>query len=186
MSGERIRVGARLSATVQSGPGAHPAFYAMGTGSLTGVERPGRGVDHPHPTSAEVIETVQLYLYSSSGPSWPVLGWYLVFLTFTFTTFCPVSCQSSNLAPKSHTTQFGRPQNHKMQWQSYRRHTTQFQFNLSSLSSAHFGLLQLCKFFRNNCSFLQLSVFVGRMLDVFRETLCTGQHKTKKANCIDV
>ena len=28
---------------------AHPAFYTMGTGSLPGVKRPGRSVDHvPH------------------------------------------------------------------------------------------------------------------------------------------
>ena len=39
----------------------------------------GRGValtTHP-PSSAEVKERVELYLYSTSGPSWPVLGWTL-------------------------------------------------------------------------------------------------------------
>ena len=30
-----------------TGPGAHHASYTMGTGSFKGVERPGRGVDHP-------------------------------------------------------------------------------------------------------------------------------------------
>jgi hypothetical protein len=35
--------GARISATVQTGPGAHPASSAMGTGSFPGV-RSGRGV----------------------------------------------------------------------------------------------------------------------------------------------
>jgi hypothetical protein len=30
-----------------NGPWAHPASYTMGTGSLPGVKRPGRGVDHP-------------------------------------------------------------------------------------------------------------------------------------------
>jgi len=45
----------------------------MGTGSFPGVKRPGRGVDHPPPSSAEVKERVELYLYSPSGPSWPVL-----------------------------------------------------------------------------------------------------------------
>jgi len=39
--------GARFSAPVQTGPGAHPASCAIGTGSLLGVKRPGRGVDHP-------------------------------------------------------------------------------------------------------------------------------------------
>jgi hypothetical protein len=67
--------GARLSAPVQTGPGAYPASCTMGTGSFPGVKRPGRGVDHPLPYSAEVKETVELYLvYSSSGTSWPVLG----------------------------------------------------------------------------------------------------------------
>jgi hypothetical protein len=34
-SGDRIPVGARFSAPVQTGPGAYPASYAMGTGSLS-------------------------------------------------------------------------------------------------------------------------------------------------------
>jgi len=55
-------------------PGAHPASYTMGTGCLPGVKRPGRGGDHPPPSSAEVKERVELYLYSPFGPSWPVLG----------------------------------------------------------------------------------------------------------------
>jgi len=61
-------------APVQSGPGAHPAFCTVGTGSFPGVKRLGRGVDHPPPSSAEVKERVELYLYSPYGPQWPVLG----------------------------------------------------------------------------------------------------------------
>jgi len=56
---------ARFSAPVQTGPGAHPATYTMGTGSLLGVKWPGRGVDHPPPSSAEVKERVELYIYST-------------------------------------------------------------------------------------------------------------------------
>jgi hypothetical protein len=41
---------------------------------VSGVKRPGRGVDHPPPSSAEVKEIVELYLHSPSGPSWPDLG----------------------------------------------------------------------------------------------------------------
>ena len=67
----------RFSAPVQTGPGAHPASYTMGTGTFPGVKRPGRGYDHPLPSSAEVQKRVELYLYSPSGPSWPVLGWTL-------------------------------------------------------------------------------------------------------------
>jgi hypothetical protein len=73
-SGDRIPVEAKFSAPVQTGPGAHPASYTMGTGSFPGEKRPGRGVDHPPPSSTEVKERVELYLYSPSGPSWPVLG----------------------------------------------------------------------------------------------------------------
>jgi hypothetical protein len=35
-SGDRIPVGTRFSASVQTGSGAHPASYTMGTGSLPG------------------------------------------------------------------------------------------------------------------------------------------------------
>jgi hypothetical protein len=62
-------VGARFSAPVQTGSEAYPASYTMGTVSFSGVKRPGRGVDHPPPSSADVKETVDLYLYSLSGPS---------------------------------------------------------------------------------------------------------------------
>jgi hypothetical protein len=48
--GIESRWGARFSAPVQTGPGAHPASCTMGTG----LKRPGRGVDHPPPSSAEV------------------------------------------------------------------------------------------------------------------------------------
>ena len=39
----------------------------MGTGSFPGVKRPGRGVDSLLPSSAEVIESVELYLYPPLG-----------------------------------------------------------------------------------------------------------------------
>jgi len=45
--GVRIPVGEIFSAPVQTGLGAHPASYTVRTGSLSGVKRPGRGVDHP-------------------------------------------------------------------------------------------------------------------------------------------
>ena len=63
-------MGARLSAPVQTGPGAHPASYTMGTGTFPKVKCV---VDHP-PFSAEVEGRVELYVYSPSVPSWPVLG----------------------------------------------------------------------------------------------------------------
>ena len=59
-SGDLIPVGARFSAPVQTGPGAHLTSYTMGTRSFPGVKQPGRGVDHPPPSSAEVEGRVQL------------------------------------------------------------------------------------------------------------------------------
>ena len=73
-SEDRISVGARFSAPAQTGPGAYPTACTMGTGSFPGAKRPGRGSDYPTPSSAEVTERVELYLYSPSGPSWPVKG----------------------------------------------------------------------------------------------------------------
>ena len=55
-------------------PGTHAALCTMGTGYFPGVKRPGRGVDHPPPSRAEVKERVELYFYSPSGMSWPILG----------------------------------------------------------------------------------------------------------------
>ena len=61
--GIESRWGARFSAPVQTGPGAHPASCTMGTGSLPGVKS-GRGMtltSHGH-------ERVELYPYSPYGP----------------------------------------------------------------------------------------------------------------------
>ena len=74
-SGDRIPVGTRFSTPVQTDPGPHPASHKMDTGSFPGVKRAGRGVDHQPPSSTEVKERVELYLYSPSRPSLPVLGW---------------------------------------------------------------------------------------------------------------
>jgi len=72
--GIESRWGTRFSPPVQTGPGAHPPSYTIGTGSFPGVKRPGRGFDRPPSSSAEVKERVEPYLYYPSGPSWPVLG----------------------------------------------------------------------------------------------------------------
>jgi hypothetical protein len=57
-SGDRIPVGTRFSAPVQTGRGAHQALYTMGTVSFPGVKRPGRGVNHPPPSNTELKERV--------------------------------------------------------------------------------------------------------------------------------
>jgi hypothetical protein len=61
----------------------HPSRPALGPtqpliqwvkGLVQLVKRPGSGVDHPPPSTVEIKERVELYLYSSAGPSWPVVG----------------------------------------------------------------------------------------------------------------
>jgi hypothetical protein len=67
-------VEAKFSAPVKTGPVAHPASCTRGTESFPGVKLPGRGLDHPPPSIAEIKERVHLYIASPSGASWPVLG----------------------------------------------------------------------------------------------------------------
>ena len=55
-SGNRISVGARFFAHIQTGPGALPASCTKGTVSFPGVKRPGRVVKHPPPSNADVKE----------------------------------------------------------------------------------------------------------------------------------
>jgi hypothetical protein len=73
-------MGARFSTFVRTGPGAYPASCAKDTGSFPGIEWPGRVRNHSPPSSGEVKERVELYLYSQSGSSWPVLGESLLFV----------------------------------------------------------------------------------------------------------
>jgi hypothetical protein len=74
--------GARSYAPVQTGPGAHPA---SGTGSFSGVKWPGRGVDHPPASSADVGGRVDLYIFSPRA----FVACSAVKFTFTFTEFHP-------------------------------------------------------------------------------------------------
>jgi len=59
----------------------HPVSYVMATSTFPGLKQPRRGVDHPLSSSAKVKDRVELFLYSSPGSSWPVLG--QTFFTFT-------------------------------------------------------------------------------------------------------
>ena len=59
---------------LQTDPGAHPASYTVDTRSFGGLKWPECGIDHPSPSSVEVKERVELYLYFPSGPWWPFLG----------------------------------------------------------------------------------------------------------------
>jgi hypothetical protein len=49
--------------------GPFSLLYKGNLVSCPGVKRPGRGVNHPLPSSVEVKERVELYLYSRTGSS---------------------------------------------------------------------------------------------------------------------
>jgi len=51
----------RISELVQTGSEAQPASCTMRTVSFSEVKRPGCGVDHPPPSSADVKGRVELY-----------------------------------------------------------------------------------------------------------------------------
>jgi hypothetical protein len=70
--------GVRFSAPVQTGTPSLLYRVFPGGKAAGAWRRP------TTPSSAEVKESVELYLYSPSGPSCPVLGWTLP-LPFTFT-----------------------------------------------------------------------------------------------------
>ena len=74
-SRDRIPVGGEIFRTCPDRPRGPSSFLCNGYRVFTGgKERPGRDVDHPPPSSAEVKERVKLYIYSPSRSSWPVLG----------------------------------------------------------------------------------------------------------------
>jgi hypothetical protein len=74
-----IPVGARFSAPVQTGPGAYPTSYAMGTGSSPELERPLCGVNHPPPSSA----TLKNEYGHTSTPIWNFVAFSRVNFTIT-------------------------------------------------------------------------------------------------------
>jgi len=77
-----ILVWVRSSAPIQTSPWAHSASNIMGTVSFPEVKQLGHGVNHQLSSSTKVKERAELYVYSPSGPSWPVLRWN--FCTFYF------------------------------------------------------------------------------------------------------
>jgi hypothetical protein len=53
---------------VETGSGAHPASYPMGTGALSPVVKwPGHEADHSPPTSTEVKK---MWVYTSTPMAW--------------------------------------------------------------------------------------------------------------------
>ena len=73
-------------------PWGPPVLY-NGYQDIPGVKRTGRGVNHPTPSTAEVKERVQLYIYCPSGPSWQVVGRTS---PFTFVTYVVLNNSTAN------------------------------------------------------------------------------------------
>jgi hypothetical protein len=61
---------------VQTGSGAHPASCPVNIWGPfpRGKARPGRDVDHSPPSSAEVVNEYELYIFSPQAPPWHVAG----------------------------------------------------------------------------------------------------------------
>ena len=91
-SRDRIPVGARFSAPIQTSPGAYPASYTMGSLSFLGVKRPGRGLNNPPHLSPSLKKEQS---YTSTPPMG--LGSLLQGETyhFTFAVKCDLCIASS-------------------------------------------------------------------------------------------
>jgi len=62
-------------------------FYVCRPGWHSGYSQPSWGIYHPPLSSAEVKESVELYLYSFRRPSMPVIGWNLFFTFLSYYFF---------------------------------------------------------------------------------------------------
>jgi hypothetical protein len=84
----RNLIGAKFSAPVQTGPGAHPASYIPFTGSFPAASRPGSGVDHlPH--LAPRLKKVHIYISTPPVvPSRHIIECTLPLILKTRITFC--------------------------------------------------------------------------------------------------
>ena len=71
---DRIPIGARLFVRVQTGPGAHSVSLECVPSLFPWSEKCGAWFKYSPLSSAEVEERVELYIYSTSGNSWTVLG----------------------------------------------------------------------------------------------------------------
>ena len=65
-SGDQIPVWANFFVLVQTGPGAHPAYYAMGTRYFPVAKRPVRDVNHSPSSSAARLK--EEYSYTPTPP----------------------------------------------------------------------------------------------------------------------
>ena len=96
-------VGGEIFRTRPDRPWGPPSLLYNGYRvSFPGVKRPGRGADHPPPSSAEVEGEVELYICFASGPSWLVLWGPLPLLNLNSDT----SGSSGRMLPGHNATDF--------------------------------------------------------------------------------
>jgi hypothetical protein len=72
--------GTEIFRTRPDRPWGPPSLLYNAYRVFPGRKAAGAWPDHPPPSTAEVKERVEQYLYSPSRPSWPVLGWTLPLL----------------------------------------------------------------------------------------------------------
>jgi hypothetical protein len=97
-SGDRIPVGARFSAPVQTGPGAHPASCSMGTGSFPGIKSDWGVTLTPHPllvpwswkSRAIHLPPPPIGRTACTEPQCLYKGDLYLYLYFTFYVLCKV------------------------------------------------------------------------------------------------
>jgi len=66
--------GGEIFRTCPDWPWGPPSLPYNGYQFIPRGKWPGHVADHPPPYNTEVKERIELYLYSTSGPSWPVIG----------------------------------------------------------------------------------------------------------------
>ena len=96
-SGDRMLVGARFSAPVQTGPGAHPASCTMGTGSLQWIKRPGRGADHPNPSKCRSLKLCRAIPLPALRPLLAGADRTVYVVLFLYVACCNLTNQSSDI-----------------------------------------------------------------------------------------
>jgi hypothetical protein len=75
---------------VQTGSGAHSASCTMGrVGPFPrGKAQPGRDADHSHPSSAKVMNELEIYLLSTQVPPWHAVGLLYFLLMYWQSSKC--------------------------------------------------------------------------------------------------
>jgi hypothetical protein len=91
--------GGRFFAHFQTSPGAHPASCTIRTESFPRVMRPGRGADHPPPSSTDVTNEWSYTSTQPTGPSEPVIWRNLLYYKsrkYTRSTQSPIQLFLNN------------------------------------------------------------------------------------------